>query len=74
MVWTAGGQKAHYDAARIGGVGSSDDQPELFHASQLMGESALLPLHEGAQFLRGHTARGVPREHGQDLVVGIRQP
>ena len=71
MVWTAGVQKAHYDAARIGGVGSSDDQPELFHASQLMGESALLPLQQPAQFLRRQTSRRVLGEHGEDLVVGI---
>ena len=40
----------------------------------LVGEPALLPVHEGTQFLRGQMPRGVLREHCQDLVVGLRQP
>ena len=70
----SGGQKADPGAAAVGGVGFADDQPSLGHAPDLVGEPALLPLHEGAQFLRGHMARGVLREHGQDLVVGLGQP
>jgi hypothetical protein len=61
-------------AAGVGGVGLAGEQPSLLHAPDLVGEPALLPLHEGAQFLRGHLARGVFGEHGQDLVVGVGQP
>ena len=35
---------------------------------------ALLPLQQSAQFLRGHAARRVLREHREDLVVGLGQP
>jgi hypothetical protein len=68
-----GGQKADHGAAAVVRVGFADDQPSLLHAPDLVGEPALLPLHEGTQFLRGHVARGVPREHGEDLVVGVGQ-
>ena len=58
-----GGQQADHGAAAVGGVGFADEQPLLLHAPDLVGEPALLPLHEGTEFLRGHMARGVLREH-----------
>jgi hypothetical protein len=70
----SGGQEADHGAAGIGGVGLADDQPLLLHAPGLVGEPALLPLQQSAQFLRGHTARRVLREHREDLVVGLGQP
>ena len=69
----SGGQQADHGAAAVGGVGFAGDQPSLLHAPDLVGEPALLPLHEGTQFLRGHLPRGVLREHRQDLVVGPGQ-
>ena len=69
----SGGQQADHGAAAVGGVGLAGDQASFLHAPDLVGEPALLPLHEGAQFLRGHVAGGVPGEHGQDLVVGVGQ-
>jgi len=70
----SGGQKADHGAAAVGGVGFADEQPSLLHAPDLVGEPALLPPHESTQFLSGQMPRGVPREHCQDLVVGLRQP
>ena len=69
----AGGQEADHGAAAVGGVGFADDQALFLHAPDLVGEPALLPLQEGTQFLRGHMARGMPREHCEDLVVGPGQ-
>jgi hypothetical protein len=70
----SGGQKADHGAAAIGGVGFAGNQPSLLHAPDLVGEPALLPMHEGTQFLRGHAALGQSREDREDLVVGPRQP
>ena len=67
----SGGQEADHDAAGIGGVGFANDQPLLLHAPGLVGQSALLPLEQRAKLLRRHSAGGVLREHGEDLVVGL---
>jgi hypothetical protein len=69
----SGGQKADHGAAGISGVGFADDQPSLLHAADLVGESALLPLQQGAQFLRGHSLGRVFREHRKDFVVRLAQ-
>src|ERR1700761_4058509 len=69
----AGRQQADQGAAGVVGIGLAADQPVLLHATQLVGETALLPAQRVTEVAGGHAVAVERREHRKDLVVSPGQ-
>src|SRR4051812_22555308 len=58
----------------VGETSVAGDQAPILHPAQVLGQAALLPVQQTAEFERPQSALGCLREMGEDLVVGGRQP